>query len=165
MAALPNTIQLFDHLQGDHRKVTQVMEQIEQAEAAERENLILLLNDELNEHMTLEEDFFYLRLEDFEELRDAIRQSYGEHEQIRALLEDVMDLRSGSTEWLAAFAGLRETKEDHVMMEEREIFPMAARLLSHDELLRLDEQMLGQKRVVFKEPPHKPPKLPPRAGL
>jgi iron-sulfur cluster repair protein YtfE (RIC family) len=153
MAVQNRHLDTFDFLESDHNNISNIFDLIKSSTAAERENLILELSDQIDDHLTLEEDFVYPVLEDYKELQDAIVASVGEHEEIRHLIEDVVELETGSPQWHQSFTALQEAKADHMAMEHQEIFPRARQLLGPEGVSHLDE-LVARGRGLPLSPPY-----------
>lgn len=137
---------IFQILVKDHQEVTQIMDQIKKG-GKNQEDLIQQLQNELNQHMKLEESFFYpiLQKAGDEELSDLIGESLAEHTEIKQLLDQVVDLDFGSQEWNTRFQELREGKENHVDEEENEVFPKAQQVVSQEQLAQVAQKVMAEK--------------------
>ncbi|SNB45711.1 hemerythrin domain-containing protein [Geobacter sp. DSM 9736] len=137
---------VFQILKQDHRTVTSIMEEIRDAEQAQKEALCSRLENELNQHMNLEEKYVYPILLDFEELSELIQDAYTDHDDLKDILEQMADQDVGSEEWESNFLALEDAKEDHVDTEENEVFPQAIELLSQDQVRQITDQIMSEKQ-------------------
>src|SRR5438034_4179753 len=100
------------------------------AEAGEMKATDVTLFERLKEalklHTTIEEHIFYPALEDLDETRDLIKESYHEHQEVDQLLEKMIP---GDPAWDDQIAELKRKIEHHAREEERILFPKAEELL------------------------------------
>ena len=137
---------IFQLLKQDHQTVTSLIEEIRNADPQNKEFLCGRLETELNQHMDIEEKYVYPILLDFEEIAELIQDAYTDHDSIKEILEQMRSQDVGSEEWESNFLALEDAKEDHVDMEENEIFPQAAELLSQDQISSITSQVSAEKQ-------------------
>ena len=156
---------VFQILRTDHQEVSKLMDQIKQADEPQKQQLFSQLQEELNDHMNLEERFFYPKLEENEDLADLVQDSYADHDDIRQILQQMSEQDFNSEEWQTNCEALEDTKDDHIDVEEEEIFPQAAELMDANVLNQIGEMIAAEKssksETVSKAP--KTQKRPPRA--
>ena len=157
---------VFEILRNDHQNVTRIMNELKKADEQQRQELFAQLQEELDNHMTLEERFFYSRLEDVEELADLIQDSLADHDDIRQIVQQMNEQDIDSEEWLTNCEALEDTKDDHIDLEEQELFPQAVELVDGDELIQIAEQIMAEKSKIAQAPQQrKVQKRPPRAQV
>ncbi len=141
------------------------MDQIKQANEQQKQQLFSQLQEELNDHMNLEERFFYPKLEENEDLADLVQDSYADHDDIRQILQQMNEQDFNSDEWQANCEALEDTKDDHIDVEEEEIFPQAAELMDASVLIQIGEMIAAEKSSKSESTTKasKPQKRPPRA--
>jgi hemerythrin-like domain-containing protein len=139
-------IDIFQLLKQDHRTVTSLMEEIRNADQQNKEILCQRLESELNQHMDLEEKYVYPVLLDFEEIAELIQDAYSDHDSVKEILEQMSSQEIGSEEWESNFLALEDAKEDHVDMEENDVFPQAEELLSQDQIAGITSQVSAEKQ-------------------
>lgn len=157
---------VFQILRTDHQEVTKLMDKIKQAGEQQKQQLFSQLQEELNNHMNLEEKFFYPKLEEIEDLADLVQDSYADHDDIRQILQQMNEQDFNSDEWQANCEALEDTKDDHVDVEEEEIFPQAMELVDSSVLNQIGEQIAAEKGKWAEPAAAKAPrqqKRPPRA--
>ncbi|WP_243374223.1 hemerythrin domain-containing protein [Geotalea sp. SG265] len=156
---------VFQILRTDHQEVTKLMDQLKQAGGQQKQQLFAQLQEELNTHMNLEERFFYPKLEEIEDLADLVQDSYADHDDIRQILQQMNEQDFDSDEWQANCEALEDTKDDHVDVEEEEIFPQAMELVDGNVLSQIGEQIAAEKGKTAEPAAAKPrpQKRPPRA--
>ncbi|MDQ3906823.1 MAG: hemerythrin domain-containing protein [Acidobacteriota bacterium] len=123
----------------------------------ERRALFEELKEALKLHTKIEEEVFYPALEDFDETRAIIDESYREHERVDRLLRRMGRTEEGAagerdretagaaTDWRALLGELRDAVAHHVGEEENDLFPRAARLLTPESLRDMGYEMRRYK--------------------
>ncbi len=134
-------------LKNDHREALSMIEQLEStgegATASSRIEVFNQLKGALTLHTKLEEQFFYPALENFDETRDLIKESYKEHREVDELLTKM----SGQSEdWEDQLSELKGDIEHHVDEEENEMFPQAEELLGQRRLQEIGREMEEMKQ-------------------
>ncbi len=157
---------VFEILRNDHQNVSRIINDLKKAGQQQKQQLFNQLQDELNEHMTLEERYFYSRLEDIEDVSDLIQDSLADHDDIRQILQQMSEEDVGSEEWETNCQALEDTKDDHVDLEEQELFPQVVELVEASELIQIAEQITAEKSRVERAPAaRREQKRPPRAEI
>lgn len=157
---------VFQILRTDHQEVSKLMDKIKDANDPQKQQLFSQLQEELNNHMNLEERFFYPKLEEIEDLADLVQDSYADHDDIRQILQQMNEQDFNSEEWQANCEALEDTKDDHIDVEEEEIFPQAMELVDASVLNQIGEQIAAEKAKTAETSatrPQKQQKRPPRA--
>jgi hypothetical protein len=134
----------FELLKKDHKKVSQLFEEIESASGPSKQQLFTQLKSELDVHAHVEEKIFYPALENKEESRDITLEAYEEHKVVKDLLAELAS-ESPSDEWDAKLKVLKENVEHHVEEEEGELFDKAEDVLSDEQIERLGAEMEAEK--------------------
>lgn len=137
---------IFQLLKQDHQTVSSLMGEIRDAEQSQKEILCSRLETELSQHMDLEEKYVYPILLDFDELTELIQDGYADHDSLKDILEQMGNQEVGSEEWESNFLALEDAKEDHVDIEEHEVFPQAWELLNQDQISQITEQVWSEKQ-------------------
>jgi len=157
---------VFQILRNDHQNVSRIMEQLKDADEQQQQQIFYQLQEELNNHMSVEEKYFYPRLEDIEDLADVIQDCLADHDDIRQILEQMNEQDVGSEDWQTNCQALEDTKDDHVDLEEQEVFPQVVELMESSELDELGEQIAAEKSKFAQAPSaRKGPKRAPRAEV
>lgn len=131
---------ILRHLADEHGEVDGLMKRIANADDDElREDLFPEVQTMLLAHAEAEEAEFYPVLRDIG-LDVLVERSIDQHREVERLLEE-LDADDLSTQtWQSTFARLQQAVEQHVQLEEEEIFPQAKDLLDGDELRHMLEQ-------------------------
>ncbi|WP_136515165.1 hemerythrin domain-containing protein [Geomonas edaphica] len=127
---------IFDVLKQDHEKARYLFDKAQKAgkkEIASLQKLFAQIEEELELHMEGEERFFYSALEQDEEMRDHVLQSYEEHQVAKTMLGTFKSLAVDDERWVAKLKVLGEIVEHHMQEEEREIFKMARKALGKEQ--------------------------------
>jgi hypothetical protein len=133
-------------LKQDHQRVKELFQQADGAQDSnERKQLFNQIETELEIHAHIEETVFYPALAEREELKDMVAEAREEHQEVKALLEDMEHLQSDSEEFDSKLQELQETVEHHVEEEEGEMFPNVRELFQPGELERLGSQLESAK--------------------
>jgi hemerythrin superfamily protein len=135
---------LYEILHQDHEKVKGLFDQLEAATVgteSRREQLFASLYQELDIHSQAEEKYFYSRLKSEDDARERTLESLDEHKMIKKLLKELDAMDGGDLEWPVKLKILRESVEEHVEMEENELFPLARRSLDEDEAMGIAEDI------------------------
>src|SRR5205085_967468 len=131
-------------LKQDHREAIDLINQLESAGSnGANTTEFAKLKAALTLHTKLEESLLYPALENFDETRDLIRESYREHRQVDELLAEMM---KPADDWKDKLSDLKDDIEHHVDEEENEMFPKAQKLLGEERLEEMGRQMEEAKR-------------------
>jgi hemerythrin superfamily protein len=133
-------------LKQDHQHVKELFQQADGTQDSnERKQLFNQIETELEIHAHIEETVFYPALEEREELKDMVAEAREEHQEVKALLEEMEDLPSDNDEFDSKLQELQETVEHHVEEEEGEMFPKVRGLFQQGDLERLCSQLESAK--------------------
>ena len=138
----------FELLKNDHRKVSQLMQEIEplgKDQADRRRQLFTALKQELEVHAHIEESIFYPLLEREAQTKEIAAAAVHEHQQVKDLLARLEQTPANGDDWQSLLLELRQNVEHHVGEEENEMFPQALELLGEQQLDNLGTQMRQEK--------------------
>ncbi len=135
----------FELLKNDHKKVSQLFEEIESASGQTKTQLFSSLKKELDLHAHVEETVFYPALENTEAAREITLEAYEEHKVVKALLSELGSGGAPNDEWDAKFTVLKENVEHHVEEEEGELFSKARQALTKEQIERFGVEMEAEK--------------------
>jgi iron-sulfur cluster repair protein YtfE (RIC family) len=142
----------FDLLKEDHDKVKDMFEQIEEQEEADsKEELFATLHSELQEHMAMEEKFFYPLLEQDESAREKALEAYEEHDVAKTVAAAFKGLDVENERWDAKIKVLQEIVNHHLQEEEKIIFKMAKKMLKSEQIKQITDQMMQMKSQAEKK--------------
>jgi hemerythrin-like domain-containing protein len=118
---------VIDLLTNDHDKVSELFEEFESHRQIEIANRIF---KELEIHATLEEEIVYPAMQQLDE--DMITESLVDHDMVRDMIEELRGIEISDEKYLDKFEELRASVEDHVAVEETELFPVMEQKLSNE---------------------------------
>ena len=136
---------LFDLLKQDHKKFKDLFEEIEDDEMETQQDLFSQIQEELEMHMEGEEKFFYPALEESEDTKEKVLESYEEHHVTKMVLGEFGGMAQDDERWKAKVKVLKELVEHHIEEEEKEIFRMAKKALDKEKIQEIADQIREQK--------------------
>lgn len=136
---------MFELLKQDHRRVSQIINQMTKSSGTDREDLLDELTDELDEHMDIEETYLYPKLESIAETKNIIRDSYEEHKMVKNQLEKLQEISVDEDEWDNTLQAMKENIDRHVKQEETNTFPLAQKLLNKQQLQETNQEIVDKK--------------------
>jgi hemerythrin superfamily protein len=143
-----NAIQV---LESQHREVERLFQSLgTKAASGDMEPIVLQIIDKLVVHASIEERHFYpaARAADTEDLID---ESYDDHQELKELCLHLLDIGASDENYQAKVEELQGLVEDHVSIEESELFPLASDLLGADDLQELAQQMAATMTELEEE--------------
>jgi hemerythrin superfamily protein len=133
----------------DHRKVKELMEDILHAQSErDREEMMLKLQQDILSHAISEERTFYARLRKDEKLKQTISHAEEEHEEVEDLLQELTTISPAGEEWMELFKEIKQSLEQHIRQEEKEVFPLARKIITTQEANELARKMNAAKRQM-----------------
>ena len=136
----------FELLKKDHKKVSELFEQIEAASGQAKMRIFRQLKNELDVHAHVEEAVFYPALERERETREITLEAYEEHRVVKDLLAQLDAATSADEDWVARLTVLKENVEHHVEEEEGELFDKANDVLTGDQADQLADEIQAEKQ-------------------
>jgi len=139
-----NAIEL---LTADHKKVKTLFEKGEDLEGGKLKVIFDQIKGELETHTYIEETIFYPAVEKIQELKNMVRESIKEHNQVKPLLKDLENLTPDDEEFEEKFEELMECVDHHAEEEEEgKMFPKLQKLMSAAELEQLGRALEAAKQ-------------------
>lgn len=140
----------FTLLKQDHDEVAQLLKQCQAAGAEDAgEEVFKTLARNVAVHAKVEETLFYPRFREEKEVRALIEESYGAHQEVEKLLEEMSQMSPGDEEWQSSLKELKTHIEQHVKEEEQQLFPKASKILSKEEAIELGETIAEEKKEMM----------------
>jgi hemerythrin-like domain-containing protein len=133
----------FEALKAEHLATLALFDQIEATEDSQtvmRSALLMKLKYALTKHAHQEESVIYPALRQANSTHDADALN-SEHGYVKTYLYELETLPNDSPEWLARVRDFRTMLEEHIRMEENEVFPAFQALLSPEQNAKLTTQM------------------------
>jgi hemerythrin superfamily protein len=131
----------IEMLEEQHGDVEDLFEELESAEASDKQDLFYEIADQLTVHVTIEEQHFYPAVR-AKRTEDILLESLEEHLAIKRLLADLLQLDPSNEIFEAKVKVLKEQVEHHVKEEEEELFPKVRKVLDGKQLVALAEDMI-----------------------
>ncbi|MGB9929033.1 MAG: hemerythrin domain-containing protein [Methanosarcina sp.] len=134
---------LYDRLIQEHQMVADLFQQ------ALRDNskqTLLKIRQMLDPHMAGEEEIFYPKLEEKEDLKELAEHAYEEHDEARSLMKEVESMEPGEKDWTSKLQELQKSVQHHVQEEETKVFPAAQKVFSDDQAQKMAQQYMEFKK-------------------
>lgn len=135
-------------LDEDHKKVEQLFQQYQSADASRKQQLAQTIAQELSVHMQIEDEIFYPAFLDATGDDDMIEEAEDEHDEAREL---IARLEGGKADD-EVMKELQKAIEHHVGEERREMFPKARETSSLD-LVKLAQELEARKTELMSDHP------------
>ena len=133
----------FEALKAEHRATLALFDQLEATDDSQttiRAALLMKLKYALTKHAHQEESVIYPALRQANSSHDADALN-AEHGYVKTYLYELEALPKDSPEWLARAGDFRAMLEEHIRMEEEEVFPAFRQVLSEEQNAKLTGQM------------------------
>jgi hemerythrin superfamily protein len=138
----------FQILADDHRRVEQLLQQIESGSPQQREALLKQLQKELTGHAVAEENIIYPAMVRLGRERRDAKELYDEHGQVKLALFDLEMMSKDDRRWMERFSELRRSLTKHVQEEEKEDFPKLRQALDPQTLQLLGRRVQEEKQKI-----------------
>jgi hemerythrin-like domain-containing protein len=133
----------FDALKTEHAMTLAIFDKIEATDDSQgitRGNLLMKLKYALDKHAHQEENVIYPALRQANSAHDADALT-SEHGYVKTYLYELETLPNTSPEWLARVRDFRAMIEEHMKMEENEVFPAFQKMLTPEQNARITSLM------------------------
>lgn len=127
-----------------HRRIETLLQQIADADDAERKELFVRAADELTVHIKSEEEIFYPAVHRAR-TEDELLESLEEHLSLKRLLADLTEMDPAEKSFEPKFKVLKEQTEHHHQEEEQNLFPTVLQLFDTAALQQLTQEMLARQ--------------------
>ena len=125
---------IYAELKKDHTMVSELMNSVIEAEDVDTcRELYPEIRVSLLAHALAEQRQFYSPLRSYDTTRSLVETHMQDHDEIEELIAKVDRLDFLDPRWMATFRQLRQVVEQHVELEENELFPRAQQVLSKDQ--------------------------------
>ena len=141
---------IFEALREDHMIQRKLLEALldTSGESELRRTLYQDLKQQLEDHATAEERYFYVPLIELDSTAEIARHGVAEHHVIDELIEDLDEIDMSSPAWMAKLKKLNETVNHHLDDEEHGFFQIAGRHLSEKEKEKLANEYQEEMRAA-----------------
>lgn len=147
----------LDLLMADHNRVRGLFKRFK--DAAEKDDTATMkevaskIVEELQIHMTIEEEIFYPAIKGkSHEITDTVYEGVEEHHVAKVLVEEISGMKPEGDVWAAKVKVLIEAVEHHADEEESDMFPPVRSKTTADQRERLGTR-LGARKVELGAPP------------
>ena len=133
----------FDALKAEHAATLAVFDQLEATDDSQtvmRTTLLMKLKYALTKHAHEEEAVIYPALRQANSAHDADALN-AEHGYVKTYLYELESLPKDSPDWLARVRDFRAMLEEHIRMEEEEVFPAFKQVMSEEQNAKLTSLM------------------------
>jgi len=117
----------IDLLTFQHERVSKLFDDFESTNQKEISDKIFT---ELELHTQIEEQIFYPAVQAID--NDLVAESIADHDMVKELIEELRGLDFNDEEFQDKFQELRASVEDHIAVEETEMFPEVESRLAND---------------------------------
>ena len=146
---------IYSYIKADHRKVAKLIDDILAINLSQvRQQLFSDLRTELTLHAEAEEATFYTAIVEMTQSHQlSLKMDHAEHEhnEMRDLMQVLIDTPLSSAFWMEKFGELKSVIEHHVREEEDEVFPQAQVLISPGDAKALARDMARLKAEMRQE--------------
>ena len=148
--AMKGEVGVLKHLAGEHGKAASLMQRIAKSseDSDARQKGFDELKIELLAHAKAEEKVFYPALKKHPELSDLVAKSLDQHQKVEQKLEKLSSGNRSTKTWHQEFERMKNAVEQHVELEEKQIFPLAKDLFTKDQLEELEERYEAQEEQI-----------------
>ena len=132
-----------DALKAEHQATLAVFDKIEATSDDQtwvRSHLLAKLKYALDKHAAQEENVIYPALREANSAHDADALN-GEHGYVKTYLYELETMPNDSPEWIARVRDFRSMIQEHMRMEEDEVFPKFRNTLSEEQNAKLSAMM------------------------
>lgn len=133
----------FDALKAEHAATLAVFDKIEvtsDSQTTLRATLLMKLKYALTKHAHEEESIIYPALRQANSAHDADALN-AEHGYVKTYLYELETLAKDSPDWLARLRDFRSMLEEHIRMEEDEVFPAFKKVMTEEQNAKLTSRM------------------------
>lgn len=133
----------FDALKTEHAMTLAIFDKIEATDDSQgitRANLLMKLKYALDKHAHQEENVVYPALRQANSAHDADALT-SEHGYVKTYLYELETIPNTSPEWLARVRDFRAMIQEHMRMEEDEVFPAFQKMMTPEQNARITSLM------------------------
>jgi len=143
---------IFSLIKKDHQEVASLFKQLRDAQGSREtcEQVFAQLKEALELHAHAEEQVFYAALQEADVMQGMVEEALDDHQLVAELLAELASTSKNSTAWHRKLQILEENVQDHVEVEESDIFDDAHQLLSAEDAAELAErwQIVKQEQLA-----------------
>ncbi|WP_017317416.1 hemerythrin domain-containing protein [Mastigocladopsis repens] len=143
--ATAKTKDILALIEAEHRQIEQLLAEAENAKNTQLYNYFNQIYKALNLHTGAEELVFYPAMQEYEETKKYILEAEEEHEETKALLEELKVLKPNDSEFKTKMSDLKKAVQHHVKEEESEIFSAVQKCMNQEQLIQLGQEFQEAK--------------------
>lgn len=138
---------IYDALKDDHGKQRGLAAGLVETtgDSDERRRLFQAFQHELESHAAIEEMTLYKEMLNHDESQEQSRHSVAEHQEAAELLDELRNIDMSTNAWLITFKSLKDKLEHHLDEEEKDVFPLAQRLIGKSRARELGAEFSRMK--------------------
>jgi hemerythrin superfamily protein len=141
---------IYDILSREHDEIAEL---IKKAMHDNTQSTFNQIKAKLQPHLLGEEELFYPKLEENDELIDLVKHAFREHKEIKTLLRELDNISEKDQNWFSKIGELDKTESHHVEEEETKVFPAAQKVLSDDQAQGIAQQYLQFEQSFKRQQP------------
>jgi hemerythrin superfamily protein len=135
-------------LRADHKKVSGLFEEYENARSVNRKKqIVATICQELTVHTAIEEEIFYPAVKAALKDKELVPEARVEHASVKDLIAQVQDQEPDGEDFDAKIKVMGEFVKHHVKEEQNEMFPKAKK--TKLDLVELGRQMAARKQELL----------------
>ncbi len=144
---------IYERLKKDHSKQRTMAKKLSgtEGDTPERRALFAAFKIELEAHADAEEQVFYAALMAKPDGQEKARHSIAEHKEAADLVEELENTPMDEGAWLTKFKQLAHDVVHHVDEEEKEVFPLARKLIANDKVEAMADAFNTRKRAEARD--------------
>ena len=145
---LPGADDPIQVLKHDHREVEQHFAAFEKGRDQEKKQEYHEVGEELQNHMKLEEEFFYPAVR--AKIKDPalVDEGIKEHNEVKRMLRETSKMKPSDKEMTNRVMEIKKVVQHHVKEEEEKMFPEVKKAMKQDELSQLGQKMMVRKQEM-----------------
>lgn len=140
---------VFVTLAEQHAEALSLLKRVAAAEPPKQRELWQTVRAELLSHEKAEAEEVYARLDQYPRLKQAVRSHQLDVPRLEAAIEQVDGCALGTDDWRAALEALQYLVEQHVDLEEGELFPLAVEVIDKPTSTSFDERFRANHRAAL----------------
>lgn len=148
---------VFRLLRRDHERLSSLFNSLQRGfgepDTPERHRMFQELKRELEIHAAVEDLHVYRVFQQAEETRDEAHDALEAHAKIKSLLDVLEPVSVYDHTWVPEFQELRRLVEQHVALEENEMFPKAEGIMTPQEAEELGVTVETAKEAIRRRAP------------
>jgi len=139
-----STMDFFKLLKDDHKEAKAAFKTLLKNDEIDRDETTVLC-EKLILHTEMEEKYLYPVMESYKETQELSEEAELEHTEAKKFIKSLLGSKLDDTEYKVKLEMLQLAIEHHIDEEEKELFPLAEKRLSKNQIQEITEKMLALK--------------------